>query len=215
MRSKHLKLRVTNDRQGITLLEVVLSSMLVGVTLVASLQSVGAVFRAQRMNSSRLMGADLAMEFMSEIMAMPYKDPTATGSTLGLDSGESATNRATFDDVDDYKDFNNLGVKARDGTAVAGLANWRRQVDVVWFDSTLGTAGILETDLKRITVSVTSPTGKVSKLTAYRSKWGMLEQTPSIDVTVVNWLGVRLQVGAGNPKVYIGTHLTNHSRDVP
>ncbi|TWU29467.1 type IV pilus modification PilV family protein [Bythopirellula polymerisocia] len=202
-------------RHGISLLEVAISSLLVGVTLVASLQTVGAVYRTQRLNASRLTGSSLAMELMTEILAMPYEDPDINSLTLGRESGESAVNRLDFDDVDDYKNLNSLGVKSKDGTAIADLTAWRRQVDVNWFDPLTGLNAILDSKLKKIVVTVTSPVGDVTTLTAYRSKWGMLEQTPVVDTTAVTWIGATLQVGVGNPSTYIGTQITNLASDAP
>ncbi len=204
-----------HHRAGISLLEVSISSLLVGLTLIASLETVGSVYRTQRLNASRLTGSSLAMELMTEILAMPYEDPEVNSLVLGTETGESASNRSDFDDVDDYDNWNSLGVKSKSGTAVAGYANWRRQVDVNWFDPLTGLNGILDTNLKKITVTVTSPVGNVTTLTAYRSKWGVLEQTPAIDMTAVTWIGATLQVGVGTPVSYIGSHITNHASDAP
>jgi len=202
-------------RLGISLVEVAIASLLVGVSLVASLETVGTVYRTQRLNASRLTSSSLAMELMSEILAMPYEDPETSSLLIGRETGESAANRAEFDDVDDYDNYNSLGTKSKSGVAVPGLSSWRRQVDVTWIDSLTGLVGILDTDLKKIVVTVTSPEGVTSTLTAYRSKWGMLEQAPAIDTTAVTWVGATLQVGAGTPVSYIGTHLTNIASDAP
>lgn len=202
-------------RSGISLIEVAISSLLVGVTLVASLETVGAVYRTQRLNANRLAGSSLAMELMTEILAMPYEDPETSSLTIGREAGESGANRSEFDDVDDYDNYNTLGTKSKDGTAVAGLTHWRRQVDVHWSDPLTGLNAILDTNLKKIVVTVTSPEGKTNTLTAYRSQWGMLEQTPVADMTAVTWIGATLQVGAGTHVAYIGTHLTNLASDAP
>lgn len=202
-------------RAGISLVEVAIASLLVGVTLVASLETVGSVYRTQRLNATRLTGSCLAMELMSEILTMSYEDPETSSLLIGRETGESASNRSDFDDVDDYDNYNSLGTKSKSGAAVAGLSNWRRQVDVTWIDPLTGLVGILDTNLKKITVTVTSPDGITNTLTAYRSKWGMLEQTPVMDTTAVSWIGASLQLGAGTPVSYIGTHLTNLADDAP
>ena len=144
---------------------------------------------------------------------MPYKDPEDPGITLGKETGESGVTRSAFDDVDDYDNWNSLGAKAKDGTAAADLSNWRRQVEVSWLDPLTGLTGTLDTKLKKIVVTVTDPTGETTTLTAYRSKWGMLEQSVSADMTAVTWVGAKLQIGAGNPVCYVGTNLINHTAE--
>lgn len=110
-------------RAGISLVEVAIASLLVGVTLVASLETVGSVYRTQRLNATRLTGSCLAMELMSEILTMSYEDPETSSLLIGRETGESASNRSDFDDVDDYDNYNSLGTKSKSGAAVAGLSN--------------------------------------------------------------------------------------------
>ncbi len=201
-------------KQGITLLEIVVATMITGAMLVASLNSVGAVFQTQRLNADRLKGPGLAHELMSEILAMPYKDPDANTTTIGTDAGESTANRSTFDDVDDYHGLNSLGIKAKNGTNRTGYTNWRQQASVVWVESLTGIQwGLSDTGLKRISVTITSPTGEVKQLTAYRAKDGVLEQAPLIDTSAVTWVGAELQLGTATTPVRMGTNLTNHTPD--
>ncbi len=206
--------RQSKRRTGLGLVEVIVSSLVVGVMLVAALETLGAVLRTQKANSTRLVGPNLAMELMSEIMSQPYKDPQANGSTLGLDSGESTGNRVAFDDVDDYANYDQIGIEDKDGSSRIELSNWRQQVEVRWMSLALGILNdILETDLKRIVVTVTSPTGEVSTLTAFRSKVGMLEQAPATDMMAATWVGARLQLGATTLPQFLGTNLKNHVPD--
>jgi hypothetical protein len=68
---------------GLGLVEVICSTLIVGIMLVASLETVGAVFRTQRLNADRLAGPNLAMELMTEVLSMAYEDPDIENSDIG------------------------------------------------------------------------------------------------------------------------------------
>lgn len=205
--------RVT-PKKALTLLEIVVATMITGAMLVAALDAVGAVFMTHKRNAERLTGPSLAHELMAEIMSMSYKDPTANGSSIGTDAGESSSNRADFDDVDDYDGLNSLGLRGKSGAARAGFTGWRTQVDVQWVEVATGLNWILgDTGLKRITATITAPSGEITKLTAYRFKEGMLEQAPAVDTSAVTWVGAELQLGTESKPARMGTNLTNHTSD--
>jgi hypothetical protein len=201
--------------RGVSLLEIVVATMITGAMLVASLNSVGAVFQTHQANSSRLTGPGLAHELMGEIMSMPYEDPSASSTTIGTDSGESLSTRGTLDDVDDYHGLSATGIRSKEtGTLRTGYTGWQQQASVVWIEVLTGLPWALgDTGLKRITVTITSPEGEVTQLTAYRYEEGMLEQAPLVDTTAVTWIGADLQLTGQDLPVRTGVNLTNHTPD--
>jgi MSHA pilin protein MshD len=209
-----LKLLRNRSRRALTLLEVVVATLVTGAMLVAALESVGAVFHTNRQNADRLRGMSLTHELMAEIMAMPYKDPTATTSLLGTESGESTASRATFDDVDDYNGLNIVGLRTKSGTVRPVFAGWRTQAQVEWIEVSTGLVWILgDTGLKRITVTVTSPTGDATQLVGYRFQEGVLEKSPAVDTSAVTWIGAELQLGPDSNPSRMGVNLLNHTPD--
>lgn len=62
------------SRSGVSLVEVVVSTLLVGGVLVVSLDSLGAVYRTQKLNANRLAGPGIAQQFISNGMAEPFED---------------------------------------------------------------------------------------------------------------------------------------------
>lgn len=200
--------------RAVSLLEIVVATMITGAMLVASLNSVGAVFQTHQVNSSRLTGPGLAHELMAEIMSMPYEDPSGTSTTIGTDSGEALSTRSTLDDVDDYHGLNVTGIRSKAGTLRTGYTGWQQQASIVWIEVLTGLPWALgDTGLKRITVTVTSPSGEATQLTAYRYEQGMLEQAPLVDTTAVTWVGAELQLTGQDNAVRMGTNLTNHTPD--
>jgi len=96
---------------------------------VAALDSLGAATRSSESIGNRAVALGLADELMAEIIQLPYEEPTQTPS-FGRESGESATLRSTFDDVDDYHNWNQSPPRYRDGTVMPDRARWRHRVTV-------------------------------------------------------------------------------------
>lgn len=166
-------------RPGFTLVEAAISTILVSGLLVASLNTVGAAKLGQQNTAERGRAYLLAQELMSEIMRQDYadpedvgpidlRDPSLTTSVMGLDSGESASNRSGFDDVDDYYNWNRQP-QNKDGSVIPNLTGWKRIVEVErrsLADPTQPTA--TEEGLKHITVQVTRDGALIAQLEAIK-----------------------------------------------
>jgi type II secretory pathway pseudopilin PulG len=143
-------------RRALSLIEVVASTMIVGLMAVAALNSLGAATESAQSISNRALALGLADELMAEIQLKSYKDPNAT-PVFGLESGETAGQRVTFDDVDDYHVWNQSPPKYSDGTIVPDRADWRHKVVVDYVQPaspTLGTVGNTDQGAKRIKVTI-------------------------------------------------------------
>ena len=141
-------------RAGFSLLEMVLSSVLVGVLLVAAMRSVGASAFAQYRAAEQVTAQFLADGLLAEILAKDYREP-GTNSGFGLETGESTASKAAYDDVDDYHNWSESPPQLADGTPMPDLGGWRRRVEVVWVLASNPTQqAFSETGTKRITVTV-------------------------------------------------------------
>jgi type II secretory pathway pseudopilin PulG len=121
-----------NRFRGLTLIEVVASTMIVGMLAVATLNSLGAATRSADTIGNRAIAAGLADELLSEIVQQAYIDPNSSSPVFGHESGESTTLRSAFDDVDDYNGWTSSPPKYRDGTTIPNRTNWRQTVAVTW-----------------------------------------------------------------------------------
>jgi hypothetical protein len=200
-------------RRGGGIAEVLICTFLVGVMTVAALNAIGMVFRTRRMNSDRLTGPGLAQDLVAEILSMSYEDPQNPGGAIGVNVGESAANRTTFDDIDDYNGWTSTNGVGRDASARSGYTGWGHGVAVVWINPTTLAVSASETGLKRITVTVTSSGGVARSLVALRSNLGAVEQTRPISATAVTWLGAELRAGSSTRSQYAGAPTTNHVQD--
>ncbi|MFH0982678.1 MAG: LamG domain-containing protein [Planctomycetota bacterium] len=173
--------RLGSARPALTLVETVVSIVLVGVMLVAALNTVGASKLGQRKLYDSRQGHELAQALMAEILEQPYADEwqienlksqilvdgTTVSYTLGPESAEGGGTRSTFDDVDDYDGWNETPPRAQDGTVMTELTGWRRSVTVAFVkQDDAGTTRTQDEGAKRITVTVSHDDVPVATLVA-------------------------------------------------
>jgi len=143
-------------RFGLTLVEVVVSTLIVGVMTIAALNALGAATRSSTTAGDRAIALGLADDLMAEILRVAYSDPDETPE-FGPESSEGAGPRTAFDDVDDFHNWNQTPPQASDGTVLADRDNWRRRVTVTYVepdDPTQSTTGNVDAGAKRIQVIV-------------------------------------------------------------
>src|SRR4029079_17143748 len=119
------------SRRALTLIEVVASTMIVGMMAVAALNALAAATKSSNSIGNRAVAAGLADELMSEIMMQSYSDPDGS-PVFGHESGEATNIRSAFDDVDDYDGWNAKPPQYRDGTTIPDRTNWRQRVTVTY-----------------------------------------------------------------------------------
>ena len=202
-----------NRRGGFTLVEVVISFLVVGIMLVAALNMVGGVFRNYAITQERQQAYCLISELMAEILQARYEDLNDP-PTFGLEAGESSTPRTGYDDVDDYDGWSVSPPQARDGSIMPNSEGWTRVVRV-WWVNTLDpkTETGSETGLKKIEVEVISPRDKKFSAMALRASSGMLELKPPLDRTYVTALQASLQLGPEAAPSKDAVAVSNHAQD--
>jgi PKD repeat protein len=159
-----------------SLVEVTVAVVIVGVMCVAALRAVSMGRKLQKTTSDRARGEQLAIDLTNEILAQNYQT-----AIFGLESGKSNANRSQFTDVDDYNGWTESPAQDRSGNALAGTTGFTRSVTVQWADPTTWAAtSTANTGLKLITVTVTYNGAKMATITAYRSiAWSDTIPTPT------------------------------------
>jgi type II secretory pathway pseudopilin PulG len=142
------------SKHGLTLVEAVMSCLVVSLLLVAALRAASAASLYQYKTADRARARFLAGQLMTDIMSLSYEDPLVT-PLFGLEAGELSTSKGTFDDVDDFNGWTESPPQDRDGNAASELTGWQRSVAVAWVSSAnLSTVSATETGVKRVTVTV-------------------------------------------------------------
>jgi prepilin-type N-terminal cleavage/methylation domain-containing protein len=166
--------RVANDqrvaRRGFSMIEVMVATLIVGIMMVAAMNTFGAFIRGEHRLALQSRGWLLAQDLASEILACLYEESDGTPS-FGRETGESSNLRAAYDDVDDYDGWQCSPPKNRDGSTIADHTGWTRTATVDWValaNPELVVAA--EQGLKLIVVEVKFQDEVVARLTALRAK---------------------------------------------
>ena len=150
------------------MVETVMSVLLVGMLMVAAMNTLGATATTRYKNAERSRAVLLAEDLMSEILAQNYEEPVDMVQ-FGRES-ESGGDRADWDDVDDYDTWSSSPPEYQDGTAIPDLDTWERKVEVKWVNPIdLASISGSETGVKRVVVVVEHNAVPVFSLTAFRS----------------------------------------------
>lgn len=152
-------------RRAFSLLEVVISTLIVGVMLVAAMKCAGSAISGQTASGERTRADLLARALVAEIIEQAYEEPDEV-PVFGPETGDSDGNtRTNFDDVDDYNGWNASPPTAKDGTPLPNLTGWERHVYVQYVDpDDLTKISLNEQDVKRVTVTVTRNGADVASL---------------------------------------------------
>ena len=143
-----------SHRRALSLLEVVISTFIVGVMLVAAMKCVGSASQAQLHNGDRSRADLLAADLMAEILEQNYQEPDESAE-FGRESSESGGSRADWDDVDDYDGWGARPPVDKDGNPLPNLTDWERTVKVDYVNpDNLKEVVASDLSVKRIIVKV-------------------------------------------------------------
>lgn len=220
--------------RAFSLVEAVISTVIVATMFAAAVTASGIAARHRRIHAEQRIGHALARTLMSEIQAQRYADPGG-GSVLGLDANKSASDRTTWTDVDDYTGLSERP-RTRGGAELNGASGWTWSAKVEYFtipaltgvSSTTPSNGSLvvsipllglsvslgepaaptDTGMKRITVTVISPRGVPTVLTALRSSRGSANDAAA-GSGANTWTGLTVRVGPDERPITVATEMLN------
>ena len=161
-------------RGAFTLIEAVVCTLVVAVLFVVAVQAVGLSATIQHRAAERARGRALARALLDEIVQQKYASTSTSTSVYELISSDPKANkgsgRSSFDDVDDYNGFSEKPLWNRDGTAIKGTSDYRREVQVTLVDPKDPSRPTgADEGLKRVTVTVTRNKQLVARVSAIRA----------------------------------------------
>ncbi len=152
-----------------SLLEAVVSTLLIGLLLVAAMRTAGSSARASLANAHYAAAVLLAESLMSEVLALPYADPDES-PVFGPEGAEETGDRSALDDVDDFHGWSASPPQEPDGTPLAGYEGWRRTVSVEFVNpQDLLQTSAEDKGIKRITVTVEHDGRTLAQLVGIRT----------------------------------------------
>ncbi len=163
-----------------TLAEVVLTVLIIGIGLTASLRALTVILASSETSERALLAHRLSADLLAEISLLPFEDPDGS-PVFGREPDEAtATSRASFDDIDDYNGWSESPPQDKDGTIVPGTAGYTRSVAVASVDPADFAAVVApgSSNAKRITVTTSGPATRPVSLVTVRLKGANREDLP-------------------------------------
>lgn len=162
-----LRKNLPDRRRAFSLLEVVISLLLIAIVMVVALQTLTAATRGRTANGNRAQALLLAHELLQEILEQPYLEPD-DDADFGPESGEDSDgSRAAFDDVDDYAGWSASPPQNRDGSVGPVSDQWQRSVAIQWVQpNSLCLSSPKDAGVKQVVVTVERNGAVLAELSA-------------------------------------------------
>ena len=179
--------------QGVTLVELVVFIVIVGVAMAGVFAAFNTITAASADPQVRKQVLAIAESLMEEIQLMPftYCDPddanaaTASSSAgcavasnsedaaMGPEGGETRYSSSTpFDNVSDYHGFSmSAGIKDITNATISGLDAYSASITVAQAGLASGANAIAAAEALRISVTVSGPGGVSTTLEGYRTRY--------------------------------------------
>jgi len=149
---------------GFTYLEVMVAVVVLGLVLIPLLSQFYIGFQGNVTAELVTQATDLANELMEEMKVRRFDenmfpDEPVSPASLGIDSGENANDRATFDDIDDYDGWQKSPPQELDGSLLSDFSQFTRAVSVEYVNvngADWVSSGV-STYYKKITITVSHP----------------------------------------------------------
>ncbi len=128
MQSRHDKQISSQD--GFTLVEIMISTLIMGILLVSGLRLFGNLSRSSNALTDMDAANMLAVEMINEIKQQNYYDPQDGESSWGTQDDELGPDRTLYDDIDDYYNWNSEPPIDRNGDEYTQYPDFYRKVTV-------------------------------------------------------------------------------------
>jgi len=165
--------RISGSAQkGVTLVELVVSIVIISVAMVALLNAFGVSVSQNADPILRSKSLKLAQIYLDEALSKYYDHGTPVGgvpavaspscSGLGSETGET---RVDFNDVDDFHDIDDSPPQKQSG-ALSGYTGYRVQVSVACVGDDVGASS--NEHVKKVLVTVTAPDQSQITIASYK-----------------------------------------------
>lgn len=172
------------NQQGFTLIELIVGIVVLSLSLSIVTTLIAPAEEKSADNILQIKASELAQSLMNDITSRAFDDNSDMSggrvrcgepvggdndctTVIGVESDEDEDDRNTFDDVDDFHDFEQQ-VNSTGGPIDGGYAQFNIEVSVIYAGTELGLA---DNRAKRITVTVTTPLGTAIEFTSHKANY--------------------------------------------
>lgn len=149
--------------RGFILIEASITYIVLSLALVALVPMFILSLRANKASEKVAAATYLSQELLEEVRLHRWDEATprpavhiAAGSAIGLDAGESAVDKRTFDDIDDFNGWTESPPQDPVMRALPAFQAYSRSVTARYLDSSFNPSGA-PTELKQVTVCTSAP----------------------------------------------------------
>lgn len=160
-------------QRGATLVELIITIVIIGVAIAGVVGAFSLIVgrSADPLNQTR--AVSLAQIYMDEILSRKYSEDTPQGGvprSIGCSINTEESDRAGYDDADDYNAINNESPRNAEGDLLDSPAysGFSVSVSVICAGSEVG---LPNDDAKRIDVTILDPSDQNYQFTAYRTNF--------------------------------------------
>jgi len=145
-------------KRGFILVEIAVTYVILSLALVALIPVFLLTIRASKNTEQITVATYLSSELMEEILLRKWGQATPSPivhipapSAIGIDTGETASDKRTFNDIDDFNNWTESPPMDPVMNPLTQFPNYSRSVTVKYVDSSL-TPSAAFTDYKQVTV---------------------------------------------------------------
>lgn len=157
------------DTSGVTLVELVLSIVIISVTVTGTFLAINRTVRSSADPMIVKQALAIGEAYLEEILLKDYYDPDL-GAGGGICPLVEPAGRPEYDNVCDYDTLDDSGAEDHDGNAITGLESYRVRVAVETAAANLG-ALTGDTEVVRVDVRVTHGSVVDLTLSGYRTNF--------------------------------------------
>lgn len=178
-------LNSSKTTKGFTLIEIIVGIVVLGVALMVITSALGPLYQRSADPWHQVRAAELGHSLLNEIMARSFDENSdraggefrcgelnAPACTPCGALGTEGESRSGFNDVDDFNELQLGGSDIVGSTGNLALDNlYVGYTSYVTINCAGGDLGLANDSVKKVTVTITTPTGEALAFSAYRSNW--------------------------------------------
>ena len=164
---KRLQLLWTRPSSGFTLLEVLITIVVLSIAATAIMGVFINLGKSSADPMIQQQATSIAEAYMEEILSKSFVDPVVA-ETGGPEAGEV---RSTYNDIQDYDGLTDVGARNQNNQPIDGLSAYSVSVIVTGRTLTGSATTIPATDSMRIDISVSHPAISPVTLSGFRTNY--------------------------------------------